>query len=84
MRFSNTPPTHLVSGQSNDPSAPGGPSLPGSGAANRALPTSSQNDGAGDAPQVWEARITDTFLPAWTGAPRVVRTAADEPAFSPD
>jgi hypothetical protein len=78
----SVPATHLTGGPG--PFPPGGPADPGSGAANRALPTSSQNDGTGDAPTCWQARITDMFVPAWTTAPPAVRTAADEPAFSPD
>ncbi|HEX6470070.1 MAG TPA: hypothetical protein VF069_13315 [Streptosporangiaceae bacterium] len=81
-RMPNVPPTHLTGG--SGPFTPGGPTDPASGAVNRALPTSSQNDGAGDAPVYWQARITDVFVPALPVGPPAVRTAADEPAFSPD
>jgi hypothetical protein len=77
-------PAHLMSGQRHDPFSPGDPSNPLSGSANRALPTSSQNDGTGDAAPPWEARVTEVSVPAWVVAPPAVRTAADELAFSPD
>jgi len=84
MRSPGVAPTHLRGGQSDDPFSPGGPNGPMSGGANSALSTSSLKDGTGDTPVSWEARVTDAFMPAWIVAPPAVRTAADEPAFSPD
>jgi len=73
-----------MSGQSTGPFSPGDPNVPLSGTSNRALPTSSQNDGSGDTPHSWQARVLETFVPARIVASSAVRTAADEPAFSPD
>jgi hypothetical protein len=73
-----------MSGQSTDPFSPGDSNLPLTGTSNRALSSSSQNDGSGDTPRSWQARVPETFVPAGVVASPVVRTAADEPAFSPD
>jgi hypothetical protein len=77
-------PRDHMSGQSTGPFSPGDPNVPLSGTSNRALPSSSQNDGSGDTPHSWQARVLEAFVPARIVAPSAVRTAADEPAFSPD
>jgi hypothetical protein len=75
---------HLRTGLGTAPFSPGDPATPAPGGSTRALTTSSQNDGTGDTPAHWEAHVTDVFMPALIVAPPAVRTAADEPALSPD
>jgi hypothetical protein len=75
--------THM-SGQATGPFSPGAPNVPLSGGSNRALPTSSHNDGSCDTPHSWRARVPEAFVPARIVVSPAVRTAADEPAFSPD
>ncbi|HZB29238.1 MAG TPA: hypothetical protein VE465_03630 [Streptosporangiaceae bacterium] len=73
-----------LSGQSTDPFSPGDSNVPLSGTSNRALSGSSHNDGGGDTPHSWQARVPEAFVPAGFVAPPAISTAADEPAFSPD
>jgi hypothetical protein len=73
-----------MSGQSNGPFTPGDSNNPVSGTSKGALPTSSQLDGTGDTPHSWQARVPETFVPVRSVAVPAVRTAADEPAYSPD
>jgi hypothetical protein len=77
-------PAAHMSGQGNGPLTPGEPNTPLSGGSTRALPSSSQNDGTGDTPASWQARVTEAFVPIRIAVPLAIRTAADEPAFSPD
>jgi hypothetical protein len=68
---------------SHNAPAPGGPRSPLSDHS-YALPKTWHGDGAGDPARPWEARVIAAFEPAWVVAPPAIRTAADEPAFSPD
>lgn len=84
VQTSEIPSEDPWSGPISTPSSPVLPSAPRSGEPSHTLSGPSHGDGAGDAARPWEARLVDLFMPAWSTTPPVVRTAADEPGFSPD